>query len=253
MSIDATPVTIGGRPSTEAIYNQREAEKAQANLAREQGGAWRVEKVGSKYRVYQTHTPKETEELAQNRSKMFSPSYDPASNRLDGTRLDACETAIGEIGQRLDAYERSRHDSGPQWSVNVRNSEGQESFETVLASDQKAAEREVLRMAKQSDPGGKWKVIGVSAANAEARGISTASARAQGVRRDAMSLRGSKGGTFTYTAGSNPTLKKNIDAVVAQYQAGKITMDTMATILEQLAYADRREQERAQSRGDAKA
>jgi hypothetical protein len=180
-SSHSTPVTIGGRPSTEAVYNQREADRAQAELARERGGGWAVEKVGSKFRVYQRFTPQEIKEKDARVNKMFDPDYDPMKNRLDGVRLDACAAALDDISRRLDSHERSRRDSGPEWHITFRNSEGQESRETIAANTPKDAERKGRDMAKQADPGGKWKIIQVSPANSEARSQRTTEERS---RRD---------------------------------------------------------------------
>jgi guanyl-specific ribonuclease Sa len=105
--IHRTPLQL----QLEAVYNQREADRAQAELARERGGSWAVEKVGSKFRVYQRFTPQEIKEKNARVNKMFDPDYDPMKNRLDGVRLDACAAALDDIAQRLDSHERSRWDS----------------------------------------------------------------------------------------------------------------------------------------------
>jgi hypothetical protein len=107
--------------------------------------------------------------------------YDSMKNRLDGVRLDACAAALDDISRRLDSQERFRHDSGPEWHITFRNSEGQESRETISANTPKDAERKGRDMAKQADPGGKWKIIQVSPANSEARSQRTAEERAKNV------------------------------------------------------------------------
>jgi hypothetical protein len=63
---DTLTCKVMGRPATAAVYNKRDAERLQGSLHEELGGHWSTERVGQKWRVYQTIT---REEYRRNQAK----------------------------------------------------------------------------------------------------------------------------------------------------------------------------------------
>lgn len=111
---DTLTCRIADRPATAAIYTKRDADALSMKLHASQGGIWSVEKVGTKYRVYQKLTKQER--LAVQEHNLAQAALDPRCDPLNPDSSISIYRIYDNLKKRLDDWQ-SQFSTNPSYAL----------------------------------------------------------------------------------------------------------------------------------------